>query len=53
MARKRPPIRVKASKNASSARVRSSRLALTWANGVWLLDCSQVRRLVPTFVLAA
>ena len=31
---------------------RSSRLGLTWANMVWLGICRQVKRRVPTFVLA-
>ena len=33
--------------------VRSSRLGLAWANGAWLEGCPQVKRRVPTFVLAA
>jgi hypothetical protein len=32
---------------------RSSRLGLSWANGAWLGGCPQVKRGVPTFVLAA
>src|SRR2546430_12562658 len=33
--------------------VTSSRLRLTWASGAWLEVCPQVKRRVPTFVLAA
>jgi hypothetical protein len=32
--------------------VRCSRLGLAWGNGVWLEGCPQVKRCVPTFVLA-
>ena len=32
--------------------VRSSRLGLTWFDGVQLGGCPQVKRCVPTFVLA-
>jgi hypothetical protein len=32
--------------------VTSSRLGLTWGNGAWLEVCPQVKRRVPTFVLA-
>src|ERR1017187_1911120 len=31
---------------------RCSRLGLAWGNGVWLEGCPQVKRCVPTFVLA-
>src|ERR1035438_8309257 len=33
-------------------RERCSRLGLAWGNGVWLEGCPQVKRCVPTFVLA-
>src|SRR5713101_4456714 len=32
---------------------RSSRLGLTWADGVWVVGDPQVKRVAPTFVLAA
>ena len=31
---------------------RSSRLGLTWFDGLWLAGCPQVKRALPTFVLA-
>ena len=37
----------------TSHRVRSSRLGLSWADGLWLIGCPQIKCCVPTFVLAA
>ena len=49
-ARKRPVPRSEPAAELGWAR--SSRLGLSWANGVWLEGRPQVKRRVPTFVLA-
>ncbi len=41
------------SSNYFSELERTSRLGLTWPDGVGLAGCPQVKRAVPTFALAA
>src|ERR1035438_8764507 len=52
----RPPRRLVLNEHTTShelpPRERCSRLGLAWGNGVWLEGCPQVKRCVPTFVLA-